>query len=112
MNDLSIVSLFFGGSCLINAVPHLVSGVTGRPFPTIFAKPIGVGLSSPVINLIWGSANLFFAYMLLCRFAEFEIQNPIDATSVGIGALVMGLGLARHFGHLETSQEVSRIDRA
>ncbi|MDE2465506.1 MAG: hypothetical protein KGO02_17605, partial [Alphaproteobacteria bacterium] len=46
MHWLWIVSYFFGGAFLANAIPHTVSGLMGRPFQSPFAKPPGEGLSS------------------------------------------------------------------
>jgi hypothetical protein len=34
-----VVANFFGGASLANFVPHFVAGVSGRPFPSPFAKP-------------------------------------------------------------------------
>lgn len=48
---------FFAGLFLANAVPHFVSVIMGRPFPSPFASPPGKGESSPVVNVAWGSAN-------------------------------------------------------
>jgi hypothetical protein len=33
------LALFFGGAFFVNAMPHFVSAVQGRKFPTPFAKP-------------------------------------------------------------------------
>ncbi len=41
MSWVHLISYLFGGAFLINAVPHLVSGVSGRPFQTPFANPPG-----------------------------------------------------------------------
>jgi len=41
MYVLHLAADFFGGAALLNAVPHLVSGVMGRRFPSPFAKPPG-----------------------------------------------------------------------
>ena len=38
MNRLHLVSYFFGGMFLANAVPHFVSGMMGQPFQSPFAK--------------------------------------------------------------------------
>jgi hypothetical protein len=43
---------FFAGAFLANAVPHFVSGMQGRPFPSPFASPPGKGDSSPTVNVI------------------------------------------------------------
>ena len=42
---LPLLSFFFGGAFLANAVAHFVSGMMGRPFKSPFAKPRGRGLS-------------------------------------------------------------------
>ena len=41
MNWLHLVSYFWGGAFLANAVPHLVSGLRGEPFQSPFATPQG-----------------------------------------------------------------------
>jgi hypothetical protein len=48
---------FFAGVFLTNAIPHFVQGLSGNKFPTPFAKPPGKGLSSAVVNVIWGLFN-------------------------------------------------------
>ena len=58
MHWINGVSYFFGGAFLANTVPHLVSGVMGRPFQSPFAKPRGEGLSSSTVNVLWGFFNL------------------------------------------------------
>jgi hypothetical protein len=45
MRRYHVISYFFGGGFLVNAIPHFVSGVTGRPFQSPFATPPGEGLS-------------------------------------------------------------------
>jgi hypothetical protein len=92
------VSYFFGGAFLANAVPHFVSGVTGRPFQSPFAKPPGKGLSSSMVNVLWGAFNIVVGYLLICQVADFDLSNPIHALVAGLGGLLMGLMLARTFG--------------
>jgi hypothetical protein len=92
------LAYFFGGAFLINAVPHLVSGLTGRPFQTPFAKPPGKGLSSSTINLLWGFFNLVIGYLLVCRVGHFDLRSTQDVAELGLGILGLGLLLARHFG--------------
>ena len=58
------VAYFFGGAFLTNAIPHLVSGVTGHPFQSPFASPPGEGLSSAMVNVVWGFFNLVVGYVL------------------------------------------------
>jgi hypothetical protein len=75
-----------------------VAGLTGRTFPTVFSKPVGVGPSSPTVNFFWGWANLVFAYLLLCQVGNFGVHNLGDMISAGAGSLLTGQGLAGHFG--------------
>jgi len=95
---LSLLSYFFGGAFLANAVPHLASGMTGRPFQSPFAKPAGQGLSSSVVNVLWGVFNIVVGYVLVCRVGDFGLRNTADVFACGIGALPIALFCARHFG--------------
>jgi hypothetical protein len=95
---LDLLAYLFGGAFLANAVPHVVSGMMGRPFQSPFATPRGEGLSSSTVNLIWGFANLVIGYLLVCRVGDFDLRNAAHVSALGLGAFVLGLGLARHFG--------------
>ncbi|AYD01859.1 hypothetical protein [Neorhizobium sp. NCHU2750] len=92
------ISLFLGGAFLMNAVPHVVSGVLGRPFQSPFAKPHGVGLSSSTVNTLWGFANLVVAYILIITLGALQIGEPADVLAAGLGAFGIALFCARHFG--------------
>jgi hypothetical protein len=98
MNWWHLLSYLFGGAFLANAIPHVVSGMMGRPFQSPFAKPPGQGLSSSVVNVVWGVFNLGVAYVLFCRVGDFSLGSTADAASAGLGFLLLGLMLARHFG--------------
>ena len=93
---LHYVGWFFGGAFLANAIPHLAMGTTGRPFPTPFASPPGKGNSSPVVNVLWGFANLVAGLVL--SPSDFVWSAPVVAA--GCGFLVMALFVASHFGKL------------
>ena len=95
---LDLVSYFFGGAFLLNAVPHLVSGVTGRAFQTPFAKPPGEGLSSSTVNVLWGFFNLVVGYLLVVQVGHFDLRVPPDIVALGLGALLMSLFSAWGFG--------------
>jgi len=92
------VSYVFGGAFQVNAVPHFVSGVTGRPFQSPFAKPAGEGLSSARVNVLWGALNFAIAYVLIYRVGTFVLRSTEHAVLLGIGATIMGHILARSFG--------------
>jgi hypothetical protein len=98
MNWHPLVSYFFGGIFLANAVPHLVSGMMGRPFQSPFAKPPGQGFSSSTVNVLWGFFNALVGYLLLVRVGSFELRSTGDVLALGVGALLISLQLARHFG--------------
>jgi hypothetical protein len=98
MEWIHYMSWFFGGVFLANAVPHFVSGVMGRPFQTPFAKPPGEGLSSSTVNVVWGSLNLVFGYLLVCRVGGFSLRSTDCAVALGLGVLLFGIVSARSFG--------------
>lgn len=95
---LPILSYFFGGAFLANAVPHYVSGMLGRAFQSPFAKPSGIGLSSSSVNILWGFANLVIGYCLVCRVGDFDLRNIGHVAALGLGVLLLGFFAARHFG--------------
>jgi len=91
-------SYFFGGAFLANAIPHFVNEVTGHPFQSPFASPPGQGLSSAMVNVLWGAFNLFMGYLLVCRVGTFELRQTKHVIVAGLGALLMALILSRAFG--------------
>ena len=70
----------------------------GRPFPSPFASPPGKGLSSPIVNVLWGVVNLVVAYLLIFRVGEFSVRETYDILAMGGGGLLIGIQLAQHFG--------------
>lgn len=95
---LHYVSYFFGGVFLVNAIPHFVSGTTGHAFQSPFAKPSGVGLSTSMVNVLWGAFNIVVAYLLICQVGDFDLSDPVDAGIAGVGGLLMAMACARLFG--------------
>src|SRR5579864_6451386 len=91
------VSYCFGGVFLTNAIPHLASGLTGRAFQSPFAKPPGKGLSSSIVNVLWGWLNVAVAYVLLVRVGAFDVRSG-DVVAFGLGAVLVSIQLAHHFG--------------
>ena len=96
---LDYLAYFAGGIFLVNTLPHLVAGVSGRPFQSPFAKPPGVGLSSSRLNVVWGLINLIVAYVLLCRVGTFDIREIGHVLSAGLGFGLMAFYLASRFGN-------------
>lgn len=98
MNWLYLASYFFGGMFLANTIPHLVSGIMGRPFQSPFAKPPGQGLSSSTVNVVWSFFNTVVAYLLVVRVGNFDIKSTRDVLALAAGVLLISLFSARHFG--------------
>lgn len=103
-----LLSYFFGGVFLANATLHVVNGMMGRPFQSPFAKPPGEGLSSPTINVLWGSFNLAVAYLLVCRVGRFEMKDTADILALGAGAFLIALFSAHHFGRFNGGNRPDR----
>lgn len=91
---MPLISKFFAGVLLVNAVPHGVSAVQGRSFPSPFASPPGVGLSGPVANAAWSAVNAAGGTALLGR----SVTGPRDRAALLAGGISMGFFLAYYFG--------------
>jgi hypothetical protein len=92
------IAYFFGAVFLVNAIPHFVSGVTGHPFQSPFATPPGEGLSPAWVNVLWGSANLVFAYLLMAKVGKFEFRRWRHILVAGAGGLAIALLASLMFG--------------
>jgi hypothetical protein len=100
MTWVHYLAWFMGGVFLVNMIPHLVLGVSGRPFQTPLATPRGIGLSSSTVNAIWGFINLAISYLLVVHVGNFDLRAIGDVASFGLGAFLIALFLAQHFGKL------------
>jgi hypothetical protein len=103
------ISYFFGGLFLTNAIPHFVSGVMGKPFQTPFASPPGKGLSSSLVNVLWGFFNLVVSYFLICKVGDFAFKATHDVLPFAAGILLMGLFSAHNFGKLHGGNLTHRV---
>ena len=56
--------------------------------------------SSPIVNAIWGLANLFIGYVLIFGVGSFAFGLTLTVLMVALGALLTALALARHFGRV------------
>ncbi|MCX6502357.1 MAG: hypothetical protein NT132_08145 [Microbacterium sp.] len=94
MTVLSVFSRALGGALLVNAVPHGVSGVQGRPFPTPFADPPGEGMSPPLVNVAWSAINVSLGLLVL----RDGVRSRAEAVGALVGGVAMAFGVAYHFG--------------
>ena len=95
-----VVVWFFGGAFLANTISHLVNGISGSPFQSPFASPPGVGLSSSIVNVLWGMFNLVVGYILVVRVGHFDLRQTKHVVVLGLGILAMALLLAYQLGKL------------
>jgi len=94
---MTLLALFFAGAFLLNAIPHLAAGALGQGFPTPFAKPKGIGFSSPLVNFVWGTFNLVVGVILLAKHPVPDVFSS-EAGALLAGFVLLGQHLARHFG--------------
>ena len=92
-----VVSYFFGGFFLTNTIPHLVAGVSGSPFQSPFATPPGQGLSSAIVNVLWGLFNLAVGYLLVVRVGHFDLRRTAHVLALGAGVVITAVLLALSF---------------
>jgi hypothetical protein len=92
---MNYIADFFAGAFLCNCLPRLMCGLQGIPFPTPFAKPPGVGDSSPLVNFLWGAFNLVVGISLL---AWHPVGFDLGFAVLAAGFLVLGVPLSIHFG--------------
>src|SRR5215510_11483258 len=95
------LAYFFAGAFFANFVPHFVSGVLGRTFPTPFASPPFRGLSSSRVNVLYGLGNLAVAYALLLHVGDFEPRNVLQAGAFGLGLAAMALLITRSLARIQ-----------
>ena len=100
---MGYVAVFFAGALLCNCLPHLACGLSGAPFPTPFAKPRGVGNSSPLVNFLWGAGNLFFGLYLL-TVHPVTVGANADFLVLLAGVLLLGWRLSVHFGKVRAAR--------
>jgi hypothetical protein len=100
MSGLQLCAFFFAGAFSANFVPHFVSGVLGRTFPTPFASPPFRGQSPPRVNVLYGLCNLCVAYVLLTHVEFFDPRSGLHASAFAFGLTAMSLLIVRSLGRL------------
>jgi hypothetical protein len=103
---MNYVVLFFAGALFCNCIPHLSAGLQGAPFPTPFAKPRGIGNSSPFLNFLWGAINVFAGLIILSRH-PIVLGPNFECLAMAAGVLLLGTYLSRHFGKVRGERGAS-----
>lgn len=96
MNWYNYFAGFWSGMFLANFVPHFVTGICGNKFPTPFAKPPGIGLSSATVNVLWALFNLVVGYLLF-HAAHISIDNYLSLIIFFAGIALMSLYASKRF---------------
>jgi hypothetical protein len=101
---LQLPAYVLAGAFFANFVPHFVSGVLGRTFPTPFASPPFRGRSSSPVNVLYGWCDLVVTYALLSRVGDFEPRSALHAGAFGLGLAAWSLMLTRSLARLQEGQ--------
>jgi hypothetical protein len=91
---MTIFMLLLAGLLLCNCIPHLACGLQGDVFPTPFARPRGIGNSPPLVNFLWGAANLGLGALILMHWLA---ADGFGLLAVFVGFLVAGIFMSLHF---------------
>ena len=103
MSYQTILASLGAGIFLCNSLPHLISGLRGDKFPTPFAKPSGIGNSSPLCNFLWGAFNLIIGCDLW-SVAQFMIGLNSETFVFFVGFIFMGIFSSLHFGRVRNKK--------
>ena len=98
---MGYILLILAGALLCNGIPHLAAGLRGEHFPTPFAKPRDKGLSAPLVNALWGSANVLVGVYIGDHRLP-VVQHGLAFAALGFVA--MAVALAHHFGKVRADR--------
>jgi hypothetical protein len=93
MKWYNFIACFFFGVFLVNSMPHFIHGISGDYFPTPFANPPGKGLSSPLLNVIWGLINMIIC-LLLYNASKISTTNKWSIILFVLGFVAMSIRLS------------------
>jgi hypothetical protein len=93
MKWYNFIACFFLGVFFVNSIPHFIHGISGDYFPTPFANPPGKGLSSPLLNVIWGFINIIVC-LLLYKASKITLANKWTILLFAIGFAAMSIRLS------------------
>ncbi len=102
---MNALILFFVGLLFANGIPHFVHGVSGKKFPTPFAKPPGRGLSPAPVNALWGLANFLLAVVLLNIVGGLVLGFNPGFMAFLLGFVLASIGLSTFFQKADREYE-------
>jgi hypothetical protein len=98
---MNLLLLFLLGVFVANGIPHFVHGISGRKFPTPFAKPPGRGLSPSIVNVLWGIFNFLVAIVLYVISDGLSLGLNAGFITFGVGFVLTSVGLSIAFQRAE-----------
>ena len=98
---MNTILWFLVGVFFANGIPHFVHGISGRKFPTPFAKPPGKGLSPSVVNVLWGLFNFLIAGILFAIAGDLAFGLNAGFIGLVIGFAITSIGLSVVFQSAE-----------
>ena len=87
------------GMFLSNTLPHFINGISGNAFPTPFANPPGIGLSSPTINMLWASINFILGTVFFLTGKVIKGNRWIQIIFL-VSFFIVAFLLASYFGEV------------
>jgi small-conductance mechanosensitive channel len=107
MTWYNYIASFLAGMFLANVVPHFVHGISGDPFPTPFAHPLGKGLSSPTTNVVWALLNLIVGYVLF-RVGKVSSGGNLALAIFFAGIAALGMWLSMLFAKIKSADRLPK----
>lgn len=85
---MELLWYFLAGFAALNAIPHLVKGITGQKHMTPFAR-----VSSPVLNIVWSFVNIILTLLFLgLASGNGTFVTPWNANLTGTNLVVFLVG--------------------
>ncbi len=87
---MKYILLLIAGALFANFVPHFVHGISGKPF-FLPRRTNREKLNSPILNVLWGFANLVAGVALLGYAFRWSAAFWTDTMSLIFGALILSV---------------------
>jgi len=103
---MAYILYFLAGLVLANGIPHFVKGIMGERHHTPLRGPSGA-----MLNVVWGTANLFVAGWLWLYASLMPQALGFALVSFFLGILIAGIALAKRWEEDRSSTTVHRYGR-
>lgn len=89
---MNIITAFLAGMFFTNGIPHLIKGIFGKVFITLFKRR-----SSPYLNIVFAYLNFLVAFLLLGfnpQTGFLNLPTRINFWAFNIGIIFMAYACA------------------